>query len=321
MTILPRLRKRAMSGLRASAGVGIRAARIPITIARMVDPGQAPCVWWGISTTDDGKTMNPENHEIFEAMILLAASLSPTEVLRGCHAAGWSFPRQHPAISDAPVGTNDLRAAFDKENSLDEQKARRSLCLLAEQWIADVGKDRVQTTFGESGLEFVENEFRRLERQAPIRTAAVQGVGRSVLPRITQKGNAELDLVGGVGRSVLPRITQKGSAELDPDNAQHELRSSPATVSGSGVVSDIRANRFAGSDAVPVEQVQPEHTTSLASLEQLLDTLDGLHGSDASGDPTERNTQEIPLTEAELSDLQSVVKSAVELHQVRSFSE
>ena len=83
----------------------------------------------------------------------------------------------------------------------------------------------------------------------------------------------------------------------------------------------IRANRFAGPGAVPVEQVQTEHAASLASLERLRVALDGLHGSDATGEPGERNTQESPLTETELSDLRTVVKAAIELHQVRSFSE
>ena len=213
--------------------------------------------------------MDPTNQEIFGALIRLAAGLSPTQIIRGANAAGWSFQRHHPAISDTDEGMLDLRIAFDKENSLDEQKARRGLCLLAEQWIVDVGKDRVQTALGESGLEFVEKEFRRLERQ------------------------------------------------VDPDNAHHETMSSRATVSASLDAVVIRANRFAGSDAVPVEEVQTEHATSLASLERLRVTLDGLHGSDATG---ERNTQESPLTETELSDMRAVVKSAIALHQVRSFS-
>ena len=217
--------------------------------------------------------MDPANQEIFVALIRLATRLTPTQIVRGANAAGWSFPRRHPAIFDTDEGVNDLRIVFDKENSLDEQKARRSLCLLVEQWIVDVGKDRVQTALGESGLEFVEKEFRRLERQ------------------------------------------------VDPDNAHHETMSSRATVSASLDAVVIRANRFAGSDAVPVEEVQTEYATSLASLERLRDTLDGLHGSDATGDPGERNTQESPLTETELSDLRSVVNSAIELHQVRSFSD
>ncbi len=240
--------------------------------------------------------MDPTNQEIFGTLIRLATRLSPTQIIRGVIAAGWPH---HAELHDTADGIHDLRIAFDKENSLDEQMARRRLCLLTEQWIVDAGKDRVRIALRESGLEFVENEFRRLERQVPVGTAAVQGTGTSVLPSFTTK----LD------------------AELDPDNAHHETISLRATTSVSVDADLIRANRFAGSDAVPVGQVQTEHATSLASLKRLRDTLDGLHGSDATGEPGERNTQESPLTETELSDLRTVVKSAIELHQVRSFSE
>ena len=152
--------------------------------------------------------MDPANQKIFGALIRLAARLSPTQIIHGVIAAGWPH---HAEIFDIADVMKNLLIAFDKENSLDEQKTRRSLCLLVEQWIVDVGKDRVQTALGESGLEFVENEFRWLERQ------------------------------------------------VDPDNARHETMSSRATISARLDANLIRANRFAGSDAVSVEQVQTEH--------------------------------------------------------------
>ena len=228
--------------------------------------------------------MDPANREIFRALIKLATGLPPADIIRGAIAAGWLDHAEH---LNTPYGTNDLRIAFDKENFLDEQKARRSLCLLARQWIVDVENDRVQAALGESGLEFAGDEFRRLERQAPV---------------------SEL---------VLPSITMKAGDKLDPGDTQRKTVEAQAIVIPAVSAKLIRANRLAASDAVPVEQVQTEHATSLASLKLLWDTLDGLHGSDATG---RRNTQESQLTEAELSDLRSVVKSAIELHQVRSFS-
>ncbi|MCH8096875.1 MAG: hypothetical protein IID53_07335 [Proteobacteria bacterium] len=231
--------------------------------------------------------MDPANREIFGALIRLATRLSPTQIIRGANAAGLLHDAERRDTAD---GINDLRIAFDKENSLDEQKARRSLCLLAQQWMLDVGVDRVQTTLGVSGLEFVDNEFRRLGSQ----------------PSVSASG--------------LPGVTLKTSAEPDRDNTHHKTLPAHATVYARVDARVIRANRFAASGAVPVEQVQAEHATSLASLTRLRDTLGGLHGSDAAGEE-ERNTQESPLTETELSDLRSVVKSAIELHQVSSFSE
>ncbi len=232
--------------------------------------------------------MDPANREIFGVLIGLATEMSPAQITRGVNAAGWPHNANPRDTAD---GINDLRITFDKENSLDEQKARRSLCLLVQQWISDVGGNRVQAALGESGLEFVGDEFRRLEPKIPVGT---------------------LDL---------PGFTLKTSNKPDPDNAHRETLSARATGIAGLDVKHIRANRFATSDAVPVGQVEAEHATSLASLKRLRDTLEGLHGSDATGEERGKNTQESPLTETELSDLRSVVKAAIELHQVRSFSE
>ena len=89
--------------------------------------------------------MEPDNREIFAALIGLLEQLSATEINRAISAAGYQSGRPHLNCAEL---LNELRVKFDAENTVSEEKANVSLRIISKQLAKDVGVKRVQEALG-----------------------------------------------------------------------------------------------------------------------------------------------------------------------------
>lgn len=228
--------------------------------------------------------MEPDNREIFAALIGLLEQLSATEINRAISAAGYQSERPHHNSQEA---LNELRLKFDAEHTVFEEKAIVSLRNIAKQLAKDVGVKRVEEALGTRGIQWLDADFVRpddheitpdpMQHETSVTSTTVE-VGLSGTGKVS----------GGVGAQILPSLTQHGT-----DIPDHK-------------------NKLTGPDAVPISKVRVEYETSLLGLLQLRNTLDQFHGDDAP--EKSRNTQEVPLSEDDLTLLRAVVGSAIALH-------
>jgi len=147
--------------------------------------------------------MEPDNREIFAALLRLLERLTAVDIERAISAAGLRSGRPHPLYIHSQQGAKDdalnaLRVMWDKEETSNvRKKARESLIAIAKQRVKDDGEEQLQAVLRENRLQFIDNQFVRL------------GVE-------TEEGTE-------------PQEPSSGDLESTPDAARLKLRTAPPT--------------------------------------------------------------------------------------------
>ncbi len=237
--------------------------------------------------------MEPDNREIFAALVQLLDRLAAVEIERAISATNLRSGRPHPLFIHSQQGAkadalNALRVMWDNEQMRNQRKAIESLIAIAKQRVEDGGEEQLQAVLRQNRLQFIDDQFVRL------------GVE-------TEEGSGHQE-------------PSSGDLDFTPDAAQLTLSTVPPTVSVKQVRARLDAvlthqNRLSDRDAVPVSKVRVKHEISRTGLLQLQETLGGFHGFDVPETEEPQNTQEVPLTEDDLKLLRVVVTAAIQLHE------
>ena len=186
--------------------------------------------------------MEPDNREIFAALLRLLERLTAVDIERAISAAGLRSGRPHPLYIHSQQGAKDdalnaLRTMWDSEQMGNERKAIESLIAIAKQRVEDGGEEQLQAVLRENRLQFINDQFIRLGVETEelysgdFMSTAAAALTLSTSPptvRVKQVSTGLDAKIVGHGR-VFDPITVETAEEIDQATTRR-FSETPATV-------------------------------------------------------------------------------------------